>query len=67
MIFNPAHVAGDGTSTYSQTTLVSRSKEIQKELVTNFQYALLVTSNTHEVSDFGDTNTYSGPGLKWVT
>lgn len=64
MIFNPAHVAGDGTSTYSQTTLVSRSKEIQKELVTNFQYALLVTSNTHEVSDFGDTNTYSGAWIK---
>jgi len=64
MIFNPAHVAGDGTSTYSQSTLVSRSKEVQKELVTNFQYALLVTSNTHEVSDFGDTNTYSGAWIK---
>jgi hypothetical protein len=64
MIFNPAHVAGDGTTTYSQSTLVSRSKEVQKELVTNFQYALLVTSNTHEVSDFGDTNTYSGAWIK---
>ncbi|MFN5346103.1 MAG: T9SS type A sorting domain-containing protein [Bacteroidota bacterium] len=64
MIFNPAHVAGDGTSTYSQSTLVSRSKDVQKELVANFQYALLVTSNTHEVSDFGDTNTYSGAWIK---
>lgn len=64
MVFNPAHLAGYGTSNYSQSVLVSRSKEIQKELVTNFQYALLVTSNTHEVADFGDTNTYSGAWIK---
>jgi len=64
MIFNPAHIAGDGTSTYTKSILVSRSKEIQKELVTNFQYALLVTSNAHEVSDFSDTNTYSGAWIK---
>ncbi len=64
MIFNPAHLAGEGTSTYSMSTLVSRSKEIQKELVTNFQYALLVTSNTHEVSTFSDTNTYGGAWIK---
>jgi hypothetical protein len=64
MIFNPAHIAGDGTSTYSQSTLVNRSKEVQKELVTNFQYALLVTSNAHEVSDFADTTKYSGAWIK---
>jgi hypothetical protein len=64
MIFNPAHLAGDGTSTYSQSTLVNRSKEVQKELVTNFQYALLVTSNSHEVSDFADTTKYSGAWIK---
>jgi Secretion system C-terminal sorting domain len=64
MIFNPAHVAGDGTASYSTSTLVQRSKEVQKELVTNFYYALLVSSNTHSVADFGDTNTYDGAWIK---
>ncbi len=64
MIFNPAHIAGDGTSSYSASTLVQRSKEVQKELVSNFYYALLVSSNTHNVADFSDTNTYDGSWIK---
>ncbi|MBL7923218.1 MAG: T9SS type A sorting domain-containing protein [Bacteroidia bacterium] len=63
-VFNPAHVAGDGTSSYSQSTLVRRSKEVQIELVKNFNYALMVTSNTSRYSTFGDTNNFDGAWVK---
>jgi hypothetical protein len=64
MVFNPAHLAGEGTSNYSTPVLVSRSKEVQKELITNYNYALLVSSNAHQVDEFGDTNTFDGSWIK---
>jgi len=64
MVFNPAHVAGDGSSSYSKSTLVQRSKEVQIDLVKNFNYALMVTSNTTRYSSFLDTNEFDGAWVK---
>ncbi|MFN8153734.1 MAG: T9SS type A sorting domain-containing protein [Bacteroidia bacterium] len=64
MVFNPAHIAGYMTTSYSQSTLVARSKDVQTELVKNFNYALMVTSNTTRYSSFGDTTDYDGAWIK---
>lgn len=63
-VFNPAHVAGYGISTSPQSVLVQRSKEVQTELVKNFNYALMVTSNTTRYTSFTDTNDYDGAWIK---
>lgn len=64
MVFNPAHIAGYMTTTYSQATLVARSKEVQTDLVKNFNYALMVTSNTTRYSSFADTTDFDGAWIK---
>jgi Secretion system C-terminal sorting domain len=63
-VFNPAHVAGYGTSSSPHSTLVQRSKEVQTELVKNFNYALMLTSNTTRYSSFTDTTDYDGAWIK---
>ncbi len=57
-IFNPSYLGG--RDILPNSVAVSRSKEIQREFVTNYNYALLVTGNTHNLSLFGDTNTFDG-------
>lgn len=64
MVFNPAHIAGYMTTGYSQSTLVARSKEVQIDLVKNFNYALMLTSNTTRYSSFGDTTDFDGAWIK---
>ena len=64
MVFNPAHIAGYMTSSYSTPQLVQRSKDVQTELVKNFNYALMLTSNTTRYTSFGDTNDFDGAWIK---
>lgn len=59
-VFNPAHVAGYGTSSSPQATLVQRSIEVQTELVKNFNYTVMVTSNTSRYTSFTNVNDYDG-------
>lgn len=63
-VFNPAHVAGEGSTSFSQSILVQRSRDVQTELVKNFNYALMVTSNTGRYSSFSDTNNFDGAWVK---
>ncbi len=65
-VFNPAHIAGWLSSSYSNAQLVSRSKDVQKELVTNFNYALQLSNNSGSVSAFGDTGSFAGAWIKYA-
>lgn len=64
MVFNPAHIAGYMTASTTQAVQVQKSKEVQTELVKNFNYALMATSNTTRYSSFGDTNDFDGAWIK---
>ncbi len=65
-VFNPAHIAGWLTSNYTNTQLINRSKDVQKELVTNFNYAFQLSNNSGSVSAFSDTNTFPGAWIKYA-
>jgi len=63
-VFNPAHIAGYLISSQSVAQLVPKSLEVQKELVKNFNYTLMVTSNTGRIDTYADTNQFDGAWIR---
>lgn len=63
-VFSPAYLAGYNIGNTSYSTALQRSKDMQREFVTNFNYTLMVTDNTHNSSSFNDTNKFDGAWIK---
>ena len=62
-MLNPARLAGLDQPNSSTNKVITISKEIQKQMVTNFNYTLVVSSNTGH-GKFTDTTTYDGAWIK---
>jgi hypothetical protein len=63
-VLNPGHLAGYGQPNVSYATAVTNSIEVQRQMVTNFNYTLMVASATHEVGQFTDPTKFSGAWIQ---
>ncbi|MEP7263210.1 MAG: T9SS type A sorting domain-containing protein [Bacteroidota bacterium] len=63
-VLNPGHIGGYGQPNVPYSTAVTNSKEVQRQMVTAFNYTLMVASTTHEMGQFGDTTKFSGAWVK---
>lgn len=63
-VLNPGHIGGYGQPNVSYSTAVTNSKEVQRQMVTAFNYTLMVASTTHEVGQFTDPTKFSGAWIQ---
>jgi hypothetical protein len=63
-LFSPTYLFGYLTYASSYAQAVNNSKVMFPDYVNNFGYSMLVSSNTGEYSNFGDTNTFPGAWIK---
>ncbi len=64
-VFNPAYLSGQGLGgLFSYSEQVNKSKQFQREFVTNYNYSLVVATNTGSSYQAGDTNTFTGAWIK---
>jgi Secretion system C-terminal sorting domain len=59
-VLNPAHIAGYGQPNVGYSTALNKSIEVQRQMVTVFNYALIVATATHEKSQFSDITKFPG-------
>lgn len=63
-VFNPAYFTGYLPGMQVTNAYISKSRDFQLEMAKNFNYALMVASNTHNYTSFGDTNRFDGAWIK---
>lgn len=63
-VFNPAYFTGYLPGQQVTNTYIQKSKQFQLEMAKNFNYSLMVASNTHNYYNFGDTTKFDGAWIK---
>jgi hypothetical protein len=63
-VFNPAYFTGYIPGQQVTSAFIEKSKDFQLEMAKHFNYSLMVASNTHNYTSFGDTNRFDGAWIK---